>query len=303
MAQASYCSSTLNALRSCALDQRMPSEFMDCKSPLFFVNKNQRSSVFKYMKDVAADWPFLEGNMEALLRAMRYFDRFILSWNTETNAKWTAVEDSLNKYKAVMSLVLSRTIGRDCADHVLSFIQRSEISEDAIERHDAEVLALAERTSVVCLALSAKFGEHEKISLYHTLASMTLDGRLTKNDLIEHELFVLSKIDWRLTYLAPSQFTELLYVEIGFTPDDAFKKAARVAVSFCSAMATLQSKSACVLSGVGILAALRRKSPRVLYPRYFEPLRVACGVDEQNGGPWLENTVVHVTSLIQPSGE
>ena len=297
-------SPTLSELRSCAFEQRMPNKLMDCKNPLYFITKNQRSSVFSYMKDVAFDWAFLDGHVEVVvLRALRYFDRFIHGWNTVTNCKWTSVEDSLNRYRKVSSLVLSQTVGRDCADHILSFIQRSDISEDVTKRHQDDMRNLAEKTSLVCLVLSVKFEGRWDVNLYQNIALYTLDGRVNKQELIEHEVSVLSMIDWRLNFFPPCQFLELLYNEVGFTPDDDFKRAANDAVRLCSVLSGLQSRSACVLATVAILVALRHRSRRDLYPFYFEPLRVACGVNAHYGSAWLSHTTAYVLDLFVSARE
>ena len=264
---------TLSLLRARADLQRLPITFMDCASPLFFINKKERKHVVNYIFDVGSDF---ELGFDTLVRAVQLFDRFTMRWNSETNQQWNRAENALQNYKTAMKIVLSNGLNHDCADHVLSYLQRPKITEKQHKQHVERMRNLAEETCMVCLCLASKFAETKFIS-YNELREV-LSNRVTLHRLQTHEKTVLEKIEWNLNVLSAYQFEDLLYTELNFIPDDNFKVTVKQMMTTLAPMQELQHMNACVIAAVAILSVFRRQGPERRFTRNLELLANACNL-------------------------
>jgi hypothetical protein len=284
---------TLVLLQKQATQQRLPENFMECASPLFLLNKKQRKSVVDYLFDVASDFSL---HCDTVLKAIQLFDMFTLQWNRETNEEWNRAEKAVASYKKVLRIVLLRGLNPDCADHVLSYIQRPEITDEMKTEHFKRMRDLAEETCIVCLSLASKFSERAFVSYKDMLG--TLDNRITTQHLVEHEHVVLEKIGWKLNVLSAYQFEDLLYKQIGFTPDDEFTTMMKRTMTTLAPLHELQHKSACVIAAVAILSVFRRIGPEGRYAKHLELLAAACCVSGREAVE-LEEDVAMAVRLLE----
>jgi hypothetical protein len=264
---------TLTFLRKQAELQRIPKTFTECASPLHFLNEKKRKDVVKYMFLVGSEFHL---QRDTVVRAIQLFDRFILQWNRETSEEWMRAEKALEKYKKTMHLVLVRGLDPDCADHVLSYIQRPKIPRHVQKDHFERIRDVAEETCLVCLCLASKFSERAHVA-YKDLVGV-VGNRVTVAHFKEHEQSVLEKIGWRLNLLSAYQFEDILYKHIGFTPDGAFNDMMRRTMKTLAPLHQLQHKSVCVIASVAILSAFKRQGPEGGYAKYLELLTAACGL-------------------------
>ena len=257
------------------------------------LNKKQRKSVVDYLFDVASDFDL---HCDTAVRAVQLFDRFTLQWNRETNEEWNRAETALENYKRAMRIVLARGLNPDCADHVLSYIQRPEITEEMQKEHFKRMRDLCEDTCVVCLSLASKFSECAFVCYKDMLG--TLENRVTLTHLKKHEQRVLEKIDWKLNVLSAYQFEDLLYKRIGFTPDDDFKTMMKRTMTTVAPLYGLQHLSAYTIAAVAILSVFRRQGPEGRYAKHLELLTAACGLSGRQAVK-MEEDVAMVVGLLE----
>jgi hypothetical protein len=195
-----------------------------------------------------------------------------------------------------MRIVLTRGLNPDCADHVLSYIQRPEITEEMKTEHFKRMRDLAEETCIVCLSLASKFSERAFVSYKDMLG--TLDNRITTQHLVEHEQVVLEKIGWKLNVLSAYQFEDLLYKQIGFTPDDEFTTMMKRTMTTLAPLHELQHVSAYVIAAIAILSVSRRQGPEGKYAEHLELLTAACCVSGRQAVQ-LEEDVAMAVELLE----
>ena len=284
---------TLSLLRARADLQRLPATFIDCASPLNFVTKEQRRNVVSYIFRVGSEF---EMNCDTLVRAVQLFDRFTLRWNSETNQEWNRAEKALQQYKTVVKIMLDSRLNHDCADHILTYLQRPKITSQQQKRHFERMRNLAEETCMVCLCLASKFVE-TKFICYKDLRGV-LGNRVTIHRLQTHEKRVLEMIEWGLNFLSAYQFEDLLYTEINFTPDENFKGIMKHTLAELAPMHELQHLNTCVIAAVAILSVLRRNGPEARYAQNLELLATACDLSGRQARELEQYVAMAVTRML-----
>lgn len=262
---------TLALLRAQAKRECLDKEFLTCKDILYFISKKQRANVVDYIFDVASDFHI---RCDTAVRAIQLFDRFAFQWTREANERWSQAENALARYKNATRIVLAHALNIDCANHVLSFLNRKETTPLEIVEHFARMRDLAEETCMVCLSLASKFSDSKYVG-YNNFRQ-TLGNRVTVDYLKEHELKVLDKIGWKLNILSAYNFEDLLRRQIGYTPDDYYSSVIDSTLCVISPLYELQHKSVCVIAAVAMLSAFKRQGPEAFYAHQLERLARAC---------------------------
>ncbi len=286
---------TLPLLHAQSTRQCLPEAFLNCNHKLEIINKKKRKYVVDYIFEVARY--FNLDRYDIPVRAIQIFDRFTFQLTLETNKKWTQAEEALARYKNATRIVLSRALDIDSANHVLSFVNRKEITTQEVVEHQERMRDLHEETCVVCLNLASKFSESHFIDYNDLQALLEHRRRVTAEYLKEHELTVLDKIGWNLNILNAYHFESLLREQIGYTPDEYYSSVIDEYLSIISPLYELQHKSACVIAAIVMLAVFKRQGAE-FYCTHQPELVIACELSGQKVVEELEKDVKAVLALI-----
>lgn len=296
---------TFKILRDQAEQQRLPTYFLTCQSPLPFVNRSQRKKVAHYIKGLSDEFQL---NRDTAARAVQYFDCYSIHANKVQGDEWVRAENDLRRFKKAAGLVLSKRIGEDCANHVLSFLQRNALTPEKKKLHFEKARDLAETVSVVSLVLASKFSERQHISYRDALD--ILSHKMSLKEIAEHEQRVLQVLQWRLNTFTGYNFAELLCKHVGLDYSSVLEAKVQTNLHAVATLYELQWLNPCEIAALAILTALSKHLPDSQDPedsqdedyyKHLESISRACGLNHEKKTV-LDSMTVLVTQFKRGRG-